>query len=275
MSEGSFFRTRLGGEALGVLLVLAGLLAGLALLSHDAADPSLFSLSTGEAETTRNWVGGFGASLSTALFAVLGLAAWAVPPLLAYWGWRRFWQKPVDNPGSKAAGFGLLFLSVPALLSIAFGRRVVFSEEMEVGGVIGRALSEGAKSRIGVPGSVLFFATLLLLAVPLATQVSLSEVALALRVRLATWFGRITVGWVRGRDKRTKERLRRTVVAKHLEKARKEEISLSEIPFAEEDEPPLVREVPGPGKFSIRKSTAPPRRAAAAAESKPRKAEAQ
>jgi S-DNA-T family DNA segregation ATPase FtsK/SpoIIIE len=198
-----------------------------------------------------------------------------VPPLLAYWGWRRFWQKPVDNPGSKAAGFGLLFLSVPALLSIAFGRRVVFSEEMEVGGVIGRALSEGAKSRIGVPGSVLFFATLLLLAVPLATQVSLSEVALALRVRLATWFGRITVGWVRGRDKRTKERLRRTVVAKHLEKARKEEISLSEIPFAEEDEPPLVREVPGPGKFSIRKSTAPPRRAAAAAESKPRKADAQ
>ncbi|HEY7862206.1 MAG TPA: DNA translocase FtsK, partial [Thermoanaerobaculia bacterium] len=97
----------------------------------------------------------------------------------------------------------------------------------------------------------------------------------ALRVRLATWFGRVTVSWARGRDRRTKERLRRTVVAKHLEKARKEEISLAEVPFAEEDEPPLVREVPGPGKFSIRKAPAPGRRGAAAAEPKPKKSDAQ
>jgi len=44
-------------------------------------------------------------------------------------------------------------------------------------------------------------------------------------------------------------------VAKHLEKARGPEISLDAIPFAEDDAPPIVREVPGPGKFSIRKAT--------------------
>ena len=61
----------------------------------------------------------------------------------------------------------------------------------------------------------------------------------------------------RRRDRRTKERLRRTVVTKHLERARKGEISLDEIPFAPEDAPPIVRELPGPGKFSIRKTTVP------------------
>jgi S-DNA-T family DNA segregation ATPase FtsK/SpoIIIE len=49
------------------------------------------------------------------------------------------------------------------------------------------------------------------------------------------------------------------VVAKHLEKARGQDISLDAIPFAEEDAPPIVRELPGPGRFSIHKTSAAPR----------------
>ena len=258
MSEGSFWKSRVAGEALGILLLLAGLLVALALVSHDPRDPNLFSLTTGEAAAPNNWIGGFGASLSTALYALLGIAAAAVPMLLVLWGWRRFWFRPIPYPGSKAAGFALLFLAVPTLLSLSLGRRTFFGEEMETGGLIGAALGGAARARLGNAGAVLLAATLVLLAVPLATQVSLGEVFLRLRVKLAALLGRATVGWARQHDRRTKERLRRTVIAKHMEKAKQEEISLDEIPFTREEGPPILREVPGPGRFSITKTSVAP-----------------
>ena len=143
LSQGAFWRGRLASEAVGVLLLLAGVLIALSLLSHDPADPSLFSHSSGEAAVLTapaNWIGGFGSSLSAALYAAVGFAAWALPILLLIAGWKRFWQRPIANPATKAAGFGLLALSVPALLSLALARRTFFGEEIEAGGVLGMQL---------------------------------------------------------------------------------------------------------------------------------------
>ena len=64
MGEG-FFRSRAASEALGVLLLLMGVLTLLSLFSYDPRDPNLFSLTTGAAESPTNWIGGFGASLSS------------------------------------------------------------------------------------------------------------------------------------------------------------------------------------------------------------------
>ena len=256
MSEGSFWKSRLANEAIGVLLMLAGVLAVLALFSYDPRDPNIFSWTAGgEAAAPNNWIGGFGASLAAALYALFGLASWGVATLVLFLGWRRFWGRDLPHPGSKAAGIALLIFSLPMLLALSLGRRRLYGEETETGGIVGRALADAFRSRLGTTGAVLLAATLVLLAVPLATQVSLQDVFLRLRVRFAGVLGRLTVGWARHRDRRTKERLRRTVVAKHLEKARGPEISLDSIPFAEDDAPPIVREVPGPGKFSIRKTT--------------------
>jgi DNA segregation ATPase FtsK/SpoIIIE, S-DNA-T family len=259
-----FFRSRAASEALGVLLLLAGVLTLLSLFSYDPRDPNLFSLTTGAAESPTNWIGGFGASLSAALYQTLGFAAWTVPVALAFWGVRRFAARPFENRSSKAVGFALLFLAVPALLSLAFGRRALAGEEAESGGIVGRAVSEAARARLGTTGAVLLVITLILIAVPLATQVSLADVFFGLRVRLVGLLSRFRLGWARTRDRRTKERLRRTVVSKHLEKARKDGISLEDVPFAAEDAPPFLAEVPGPGKFSITKKTIAPARTAAA-----------
>lgn len=268
MNEGSFWRGRIASEALGILLLLGGFLSALSLASHDPRDPSLFSQSAGEAASPvspSNWIGGFGASLSAALYALLGLAAWGVPALLILWGWRRFWQRPFPNPATKAAGFALMFLAAPTLLSLGLGRRTLFGEEMEGGGVVGRAVAEAARARLGTAGAVLLAVALVLLSVPLATQVSLAEVFLGLRVRFAALWSRVNIGWVRRRDRKMKERLRRTVVAKHLEKARREGMTLDEVPFAVEDAPLLLREVPGPGRFSITKKTLAPGKTSAPA----------
>jgi S-DNA-T family DNA segregation ATPase FtsK/SpoIIIE len=259
LAEGSFWRGRIAGEALGVLLVLAGVLAALALLSHDPRDPNLFSITAGgEAASPNNWIGGVGASLSAALYALVGLAAWGLPVLLLFWGLQMFRLRPVESPATKAAGLLLLFLSVPTLLSLTLGRRPLFGEEAEAGGVIGRAIAEGGRARLGTTGAALAAAALLLIAIPLSTQVSLGNVFAGLRVRFAGLWGWATVAWVRRRDRRTKERLRRAVVAKHLEKARREPVTLSEAPFVAEDGLPALREVPGAGKFSIRKTAALP-----------------
>ena len=134
-----------------------------------------------------------------------------------------------------------------------------------MGGAVGKGIAAAARERLGATGAILLMATLALLAVALATQVSLADVVLGLRLRFAGLFSRLTVNWARRRDKRTKERLRRTVVARHLDKARKEGITLDEVPFARDDGPPVLREVPGPGKFSITKTAAPKRESAPAA----------
>ena len=255
MSEGSFWRSRLVGEALGILLFLSGVLAALALVSYDPRDPNLFSLTRGgEAAAPNNWIGGFGASLATALYAAVGLAAWGIPVLLLLWGWHRFWQRPVESPASKAVGVGMLLLSLPALLGLALGRRSLFGEDMETGGALGKGIAAAARGSLGTAGAALLLGALVLLAIPLATQVALADVALALKVRFAGLYSRLTVGWARQHDKRTKERLRRTVVAKHLEKARHTGLTLDEVPFTADDGPPILREVPGPGRFSITKT---------------------
>jgi S-DNA-T family DNA segregation ATPase FtsK/SpoIIIE len=246
--------------------LLAGVLAALSLYSYDPRDPNLFSLTTGEAESPINWIGGFGASLSAALYQTLGFAAWTVPVILAFWGVRRFASRPLENRGSKAVGFTLLFLAVPALLSLAFGRRPISGEDGEAGGIVGRAVSDAARSRLGTTGAVLLVVTLILIAIPLATQVSLADVFFGLRVKLVALLSRLRLGLARGRDRRTKERLRRTVVTKHLEKAKREEgISLEDVPFAADDTGPFLREVPGPGKFSITKKSIGPARSSAPA----------
>src|SRR5262249_48817143 len=54
-----------------------------------------------------------------------------------------------------------------------------------------------------------------------------------------------------------KEGLRRSVVAKHLERARNEGVTLDEVPFTADEPQPVLREVPGPGKFSLTRSAAP------------------
>ena len=272
MQEGGFFRSRAWSEALGVLLLLAGALAALALYSYDPHDPNLFSMTTGEAESPTNWIGGFGASLSAALYQALGFAAWTVPVLLGFWGLRRFAARPFENRGSKAVGFTLIFLAVPALLSLAFARRPLAGEEAESGGIVGRAVSEAARARLGTTGAVLLVVTLLLIAIPLATQVSLADVFFGLRVKLVALLSRFRLGWARQRDRRTKERLRRTVVTKHLEKARREGgVSLADVPFASDEAPPFLKEVPGPGRFTIVKKTGAPARAAAPASPPPKK----
>ena len=256
MSETS---RRYADEALGLLMLVGALLTVLALFSHNPQDPApFFSSSTGENPSAANWVGGVGAMWSRLLLTAFGFTSWLLPVLLAAWGVKRFVGKRFANPGTKAVGLVLLTISTPSLVSLLLGAREVRGETIESGGLMGSAVASFARSRFNTAGATILLAALVLLSIPLSTQLSLSDAVLLLRVRLVAMFGRFSLGFSRRRERRMKDRLKRTVVLKHIEKSRQEEdlldLPLKPAPAGPAAGPPLqIREVPGPGKFSIRK----------------------
>lgn len=248
---------RFADEALGVLLVVVAVLTVLSLLSHSPQDPApFFSSTTGENARPANWIGGFGAVWSRLLLTAFGFTSWLLPAALLFWGIRRFAGNRFASPGTKAAGVVLMIVSLPALVSLLFGPRELKGEPVESGGLLGTAIGGFVRARFNTAGSIILLSALVLLAIPLATQVSLSEALFLVRVRMIGIFGRFTLGFARRRERRMKERLRRTVVSKHIEKARHEEPSgLEAFPIRPEAaaRPLQVRKLEGEGKFSIRK----------------------
>jgi S-DNA-T family DNA segregation ATPase FtsK/SpoIIIE len=256
MSEKS---RRYADEALGVLLVVAALLTALALFSHSPQDPvPFFSSTTGENARAANWVGGFGAMLSFLLLTAFGLTAWLLVAGLAAWGIRRFSARHFVNAGTKAVGLVLLVLSLPALLSLLLGTREFRGETLDSGGLLGRGIADFTRARFNTAGSLILLSAIFLLSVPLSTQVSLGEALFHLRLKLIGVFGRFHLGFSRRRERRMKERLKRTVVMKHIEKSRQEDDALEDVALRGEVErgPVKVRKIEGEGKFSIRKVAA-------------------
>ena len=78
------FRRRLG-ELLGLVLVLSGLVLGLALGSYDPGDPSF---STATSRPTSNLAGPLGAHVADILLQGFGHAAWLPMACLMTWAWR-------------------------------------------------------------------------------------------------------------------------------------------------------------------------------------------
>ena len=98
----------------GVLLLAAGLAAGLALATHDPNDPSL---STAAGGPPANWLGSVGAYSSDVLLLMFGLGAALFVPVIAIAGLRLIRLRPVAGIGR-----GLLLAAVGAvLLGIALG----------------------------------------------------------------------------------------------------------------------------------------------------------
>jgi DNA segregation ATPase FtsK/SpoIIIE, S-DNA-T family len=273
MSSESFFRSRHASEILGLALFALGILTVLALFSFNPRDPNVFpwiswTVDTDAAVQSTNLIGIFGASLAATLYGLAGLAAWLAPAGLFVWGYRRFRDRPFENPGTKAAGLLLLLLSLPALLAFALGVRAVAGQPFPAGGLIGRAVADFLKTRFNAAGAVLILVVLLLASVPLLTQISLGEVFFDFRVRLIGFWSRMRLTWTRQRDQKAKDRLKKAVIAKHLEKARASEPDVVSLPDPGlHAAAPLVVEAPGKGKFSIRKVEpgGSPKRASAAA----------
>jgi len=153
-------------ELLGFLGVTIAVLIALALLSYSPHDPS-FNVSTDSPDlhAARNWIGPVGAYGADLFFQGFGYAAFLLPVGIFLLGYRWFRSEPMDSPAIKLAGYSMLVLMVPTLLTL--WRMPDVRSAIPPGGLLGHLVSEGLQAAFNTVGAnlvavAIFFAGLFL-----------------------------------------------------------------------------------------------------------------
>src|SRR5579872_4710187 len=104
-------------ELIGFLLVVAGLLSLLSLISYFPQDPSL-DAAGGAAGSVHNWIGPVGSYSADALNQMFGWVAYLLPLVLFLAGFKLIRTQHIEYPRTKLFGLLLLITSLAALLEI-------------------------------------------------------------------------------------------------------------------------------------------------------------
>ena len=238
-------RNRRLAEFLGLLSFGLSLMLLISLGTYSPTDPAPF-FKAGTTGPARNFIGPIGAFLAELLVPQLfGFAALLLPLVLGWVGWSLFWCRPLEAPYTKGAGLVLLLLSTTSLLAMAVGTVTFGGETLRAGGATGELLASTLIASFNRPGAYILLATGLFVSVILATQFSFATVLSFVGAFLADRARVAAAAWVRFREARRKERMRREVIKKHTQKEREPEagdFSLPRVrktrPAAEEEDEP-------------------------------------
>ena len=106
-------------ELIGFLCIMLAVLMGLSLLTYNPRDVAFnVSAAAGEQNPTRNWIGPAGAYSADLLFQVFGFAAFLLPVAIGMLGYRWLRSRAIDSQAATIAGYVLLLMSLPSLLSL-------------------------------------------------------------------------------------------------------------------------------------------------------------
>ncbi len=160
-------------ELIGFLCIMVAVLIGLSLLTYNPRDVAFnVSAAAGEQNPTRNWIGPAGAYSADLLFQVFGFAAFLLPVAIGMLGYRWLRSRAIDSQAATIAGYVLLLMSLPSLLSLWHFPSV--REALPAGGLLGTLMSHGLRSGFNVWGANLVAIALLVVALFLATSFSFS-----------------------------------------------------------------------------------------------------
>src|SRR5262245_13194950 len=151
-------RASRGSEIIAILLLAAGLLLALCLISAAfyPNDPSWNSVGQSE---THNWAGAIGANVAATAFQFIGLAAYLLPLLLFAGAYRRFRRNAIQSPVTRIVGLLVLVIAASALLSIS-QLHPLFDSSVQPGGLLGTVVAQSLASGLSRIG-----ATVLLIAI--------------------------------------------------------------------------------------------------------------
>jgi S-DNA-T family DNA segregation ATPase FtsK/SpoIIIE len=258
-----FFRSRRGGELIGIVVVAMGISLAAALLTYHPRDSSAFYTST-DVEI-RNAIGYYGATIAWVFVGFFGFASLLFPAVLLAGGWNRFWGRDVEYFHTKLIGLVILTTALPPLFDLAFGKVWLRGSLIASGGYLGHEINRAVSGNLNTSGAVIALVTALLIGLLLATRISLAAVFLALHQQFVALGRAMSLQWARFTERRRKEKMKDALVRKHLEKVEAPALRLVTSQPADaddDDEPrsggltsPIVREVKGAGKFQIRKVT--------------------
>src|SRR5579863_5488107 len=201
-------------ELIGFLMCVSALLLFLALASYSPLDPSLNSASVlNGSRAARNWIGVVGALISDLGLQAFGLGAFLLPVFPAMLGIRWFRSRKAASPVAKVLGAGFMVIFVPALLALLPGH-LRWMRAIPLEGLLGRIVGDFLIHYFNLAGAYIVCATVLAVALYMATAFSFSAFQLwaptrfafivALKERFKDW-----------RESRAKERAQ-----KDLEKRR-------------------------------------------------------
>jgi DNA segregation ATPase FtsK/SpoIIIE, S-DNA-T family len=254
-----FFRSRRGGELVGIVIMAIGISLAAALLTYHPRDSSAFYTST-ETEI-RNAIGYYGATLAWVFVGFFGFASLLFPAVMLVGGWNRFWGREIEYFHTKLIGFVILALAVPPLFDLTLGKIWLREALIASGGYLGQEINRAISSNMNTSGAAIALITALLIGLLLATRISLALVFLAIHQWFVALGRAMSLQWARFSERRRKEKMKDALVRKHLEKSEAPQLRLvpNASPNVDSSEPgvrgPLVREVNGRGSFQIRKVT--------------------
>ncbi|MFK7984992.1 MAG: DNA translocase FtsK [Sandaracinaceae bacterium] len=150
-------------EVLGILCASATLLTGLSLWSYDAHGGA-------------NWIGPVGAAVAGVLATAFGFAACLVPIELGLATFRLFQRQKVPLGVGRVASTVVIVLIGCAMVHLALAGQTVFGGHLP-GGLLGEVLGEVMRSLLGVAGSYVVGAAVLLITIVLRTPFSVIESA--------------------------------------------------------------------------------------------------
>ena len=172
-------------ELIGLLLCVSALLLFLALASYSALDPSLNSASVLDgSRATRNWIGVVGALISDLTLQAFGLGAFLLPVFPAMLGIRWFRSRKAASPLAKVLGAGFLVVFVPALLALLPGH-LRWMKAIPLEGLLGRIVGDFLIHYFNLAGAYIVCATVLAMALYMATAFSFSAFELWMPTRFA------------------------------------------------------------------------------------------
>ncbi len=161
-------RSRRLNEVLGMIVVVVAVMLLLALVSYQANDPSLNTITTDGAAHVRNWTGRVGASVSDALLQVCGVASLASPLLLARLGVCWIQSRAQGAVLAKSVGVALWLIAAPT----AFGllpATWMYKGALPLGGAVGTLLAGTLVLLVNTPGAWVCVLLMLAVAVYLST----------------------------------------------------------------------------------------------------------
>jgi S-DNA-T family DNA segregation ATPase FtsK/SpoIIIE len=160
-------------ELIGFLCITLAILIALALLSYSPKDAAFnVSAPVPDGSPARNWIGPAGAYGADLLFQIFGFAAFLLPAASLVLGWRWFRSRAIGSQVATVAGFGLLLLSLPTLLSLWHVWDV--RGAVPPGGFLGALISSGLRTGFNLWGANLVAVALLVTALFMTTRFSFS-----------------------------------------------------------------------------------------------------
>jgi DNA segregation ATPase FtsK/SpoIIIE, S-DNA-T family len=197
-------------EITGFLLLAAGLVMLLSLISYHAFDPSL---DTASSARPLNLVGYPGSYLADFFFQMFGAAAFLFPLLTFLLAWRWIRSEEIEAGAVKLAGTLTLTLSACAALSFAPWR--LFSGNVHIGGTLGFALATYLVDSLNLAGALVVTATAVIISIYLVSTFTLAV--------LSGWLAAPIAWWERRREAfgEWRERMHQRSIEKAGERARK------------------------------------------------------